>query len=39
MLAGSVEVAGDRITLRATEAGARLLLVGGEPLDGPRHLR
>ena len=29
---------GDRITLRATEAGARLLLVGGEPLDGPRHL-
>jgi redox-sensitive bicupin YhaK (pirin superfamily) len=29
---------GDRITLRASEAGARLLLVGGEPLDGPRHL-
>ncbi len=29
---------GDRVTLRA-EGAARLLLLGGEPLDGPRHLR
>jgi redox-sensitive bicupin YhaK (pirin superfamily) len=28
---------GDEITVRATSA-ARLLLFGGEPLDGPRHL-
>jgi redox-sensitive bicupin YhaK (pirin superfamily) len=29
---------GDAITLRAGPLGARLLLVGGEPLEGPRHL-
>jgi redox-sensitive bicupin YhaK (pirin superfamily) len=29
---------GDAITLRAGPQGARLLLVGGEPLEGPRHL-
>ncbi len=28
---------GDRITLRA-EQSARLIIVGGEPMDGPRHL-
>jgi redox-sensitive bicupin YhaK (pirin superfamily) len=28
---------GDRITLAATEP-ARLLLLGGEPMDGPRHI-
>ncbi len=28
---------GDRITLRAEQA-TRLLIVGGEPMDGPRHI-
>jgi redox-sensitive bicupin YhaK (pirin superfamily) len=28
---------GDRITLRAATA-ARLMLLGGEPMDGPRHI-
>ena len=28
---------GDRITVRATEP-ARLMLLGGEPMDGPRHI-
>ena len=30
--------AGDAITLRAGPNGARLLLLGGEVMDGPRHL-
>ena len=30
--------AGDRIALRAGPAGARLLLLGGAAMDGPRHL-
>ena len=28
---------GDRITVRATQA-ARLMLLGGEPMDGPRYI-
>ena len=28
---------GDRISVRATEA-ARFMVLGGEPMDGPRHL-
>ena len=28
---------GDRITVRATQA-ARFMVLGGEPMDGPRHL-
>ena len=28
---------GDRISVRATE-GARFMVLGGEPMDGPRHL-
>lgn len=28
---------GDRITVR-TEQGARLIIVGGEPMDDPRHI-
>jgi hypothetical protein len=28
---------GDRITLRAVSA-ARLMMLGGEPMDGPRHI-
>lgn len=30
--------AGDAITLRAGPAGARLLLLGGAAMDGPRHI-
>ena len=30
--------AGDRITLRAGPTGARILLLGGAAMDGPRHL-
>jgi len=29
---------GDRLALRAVDAAARFLLLGGAPLDGPRHL-
>ncbi|TMV56153.1 pirin family protein, partial [Thioclava sp. BHET1] len=29
---------GDPISLRAAEAGARLLLLGGATLEGPRHI-
>ena len=29
---------GDGIALRARDGGARVLLLGGAPLDGPRHL-
>jgi redox-sensitive bicupin YhaK (pirin superfamily) len=29
---------GDRITVRATEP-ARFMVLGGEPMDGPRHIR
>jgi redox-sensitive bicupin YhaK (pirin superfamily) len=29
---------GDRISLRAGEAGARLMLLGGDTLGGPRHI-
>ncbi|MGB3273643.1 MAG: pirin family protein [Xanthobacteraceae bacterium] len=29
---------GDRITIRARNAPARFLMLGGEPLDGPRHI-
>ena len=29
---------GDRITLRAADGPARLMLLGGEPMDGPRHI-
>lgn len=29
---------GDRITIKATDARARLMLVGGAALDGPRHI-
>lgn len=29
---------GDRITVRATGGGARLMLLGGEPMDGPRYI-
>lgn len=29
---------GAAITLRAGERGARLMLLGGEPMDGPRHV-
>ncbi len=28
---------GDRITVRAAEGPARLMLLGGEPMDEPRH--
>ena len=30
--------AGDRLTLRAGPQGARVLLLGGSAMDGPRHL-
>jgi redox-sensitive bicupin YhaK (pirin superfamily) len=30
--------AGDRLALRAGPRGARLLLLGGAAMDGPRHL-
>ena len=30
--------AGDRMSLRAGQSGARLLLLGGAAMDGPRHL-
>jgi redox-sensitive bicupin YhaK (pirin superfamily) len=30
--------AGDRLALRAGAAGARILLLGGAVMDGPRHL-
>jgi redox-sensitive bicupin YhaK (pirin superfamily) len=30
--------AGDRLALRAEQQGARLLLLGGAAMDGPRHL-
>ncbi len=29
---------GDRISLRAGDAGARLMLLGGATMDGPRHI-
>src|ERR687894_266723 len=29
---------GDRITLRAADGPARVMLLGGEPMDGPRHI-
>jgi redox-sensitive bicupin YhaK (pirin superfamily) len=29
---------GDALTLRAADAAARVLLLGGAPMDGPRHL-
>ena len=29
---------GDRITLRASGGPARVMLLGGEPMDGPRHI-
>jgi redox-sensitive bicupin YhaK (pirin superfamily) len=29
---------GDRISIRATTAPARLILLGGAPMDGPRHI-
>jgi redox-sensitive bicupin YhaK (pirin superfamily) len=29
---------GSQVTLRAGASGARLMLLGGEPLDGPRHV-
>ncbi|MFK7889262.1 MAG: pirin-like C-terminal cupin domain-containing protein, partial [Granulosicoccus sp.] len=38
---GSVKVAGqafDAMTLEAEEAGARLVLLGGETLNGPRYI-
>jgi hypothetical protein len=30
--------AGDRLEVRAGESGARLLLLGGAVMDGPRHI-
>jgi redox-sensitive bicupin YhaK (pirin superfamily) len=30
--------AGDRITIRAVEGPARFMVLGGEPMDGPRHI-
>src|SRR5215217_1283809 len=29
---------GDRITLRAADGPARVMLLGGDPMDGPRHI-
>jgi redox-sensitive bicupin YhaK (pirin superfamily) len=29
---------GDRISVRAGDAGARILLLGGDTMDGPRHI-
>ncbi len=29
---------GDRISVKARERGARLMLLGGETLSGPRHI-
>ena len=29
---------GDRITLRAVDGPARAMLLGGDPMDGPRHI-
>ena len=29
---------GDRVSLRAGDAGARVMLLGGETLEGPRYI-
>ena len=38
VLDGVVEIGGDRLALRAVDSAARVLLLGGATLDGPRHL-